>query len=572
MKRHIALLASLLLLSGAAAVAQEYVSTPVTISSEKVKFNGKVYYAHPVLERQTLFSISKAYGVTENDLYEANPSLRETGLQKGTILLIPMKQKEEDKASRKERAAQAQPQPQPQPQPQAQAQEKPREQEPQAEYREHVVRWYEDLEDIARRYNMSVQEIMDYNNLKSRKLTTRQVLRIPNPGAKAPAVAPVVPVVVEETVTEEIVPEQPAEEVEPQKEEEDTFFVDRPKDVVDFTLLLPLKVGNTATEANMDFYSGVLMALRDLEADGLKVNMHVQDLYSGMPDVEALCKGDFVLGPVATRDVEVMLQMIEGRVPLISPLDQKAASLSTLYSNFIQAPAGTENQYEDLAQWIQDDLADSDKVLFVSEKNASNVQAPVNIRTALARRGIEYQIHSYALADGRAVPDSLSRTLVKKGGVNRVVVASESEPFVGDVVRNLGIMLGKGYDIVMYAPSKVRGFDSIDGSALHAVSSHISTAYHVNYGSPRVDSFVQAYRALLRTEPTQFAFQGYDTATYFVKMVARYGNHWMNKMSLERSRGLHMDFLFEADENDCRHNIAIRRIVYQPDFTTVLLH
>ena len=228
--------------------------------------------------------------------------------------------------------------------------------------------------------------------------------------------------------------------------------------------------------------------------------MHVQDLYSGMPDVEALCKGDFVLGPVATRDVEVMLQMIEGRVPLISHLDQKAASLSTLYSSFIQAPAGTENQYEDLAQWIQDDLADSDKVLFVSEKNASNVQAPVNIRTALARRGIEYQILSYALADGRAVPDSLSRTLVKKGGVNRVVVASESEPFVGDVVRNLGIMLGKGYDIVMYAPSKVRGFDSIDGSALHAVSSHISTAYHVNYGSPEVDAFVHAYRALFRIE------------------------------------------------------------------------
>ena len=37
MKRHIALLASLLLLTGTVAVAQEYVPTPVTISSEKVK-------------------------------------------------------------------------------------------------------------------------------------------------------------------------------------------------------------------------------------------------------------------------------------------------------------------------------------------------------------------------------------------------------------------------------------------------------------------------------------------------------------------------------------------------------
>ena len=77
MKRHIALLASLLILACTAAVAQDYVPTPVTVSSEKVKLNGKVYYAHLVLERQTIYSIAKAYGVTEQDLYDANPSLKE---------------------------------------------------------------------------------------------------------------------------------------------------------------------------------------------------------------------------------------------------------------------------------------------------------------------------------------------------------------------------------------------------------------------------------------------------------------------------------------------------------------
>jgi ABC-type branched-subunit amino acid transport system substrate-binding protein len=339
---------------------------------------------------------------------------------------------------------------------------------------------------------------------------------------------------------------------------------------VDFSLLLPLKVGNSASELNMDFYSGVLMALKDLEAQGLKVNMHVNDLYAGMPDVDALCRSDFVLGPVANRDIEVMLQLIEGRVPLISPLDQKAAGLSASYRNFIQAPAGTDNQYEDLAQWVQDDLTEGDKVLFIAEKNASNVQAPVNIRTAMARRQLNYQIMNYALADGRAVPDSLAPVLVK-GGVNRVVVASESEAFVGDVVRNLTIMLGKGFNVVMYAPSKVRNFDSIDGTALHDVSAHISTAYHVNYGSPEVESFIRSYRALFRTEPSQFAFQGYDTACYFVQKVARYGHIWPTQLGMERNRGLHTDFLFESDENDNHRNVAVRRIIYQPDYTTTLL-
>ena len=87
-----------------------------------------------------------------------------------------------------------------------------------------------------------------------------------------------------------------------------------------------------------------------------------------------------------------------------------------------------------------------------------------------------------------------------------------------------------------------------------------------------VDHFLRSYRALFGTEPSQFAFQGYDTACYFVQRVSRYGRSWTNKLGLERSRGLHTDFLFESDDNDNRRNIAVRRIVYQPDYTTVLLH
>ncbi len=552
MKRPIALLASLFLLCSTAALAQEYVATPVSISTEKVKLNGKLYYAHLVMERQTLFSIAKAYNVTEEALYEANPNLRETGLRKDSVLLIPIADSQKAAAKPAQQPKPAQPEVQQTPQ------------EPQSEYKEHTVRWYEDLEDIARRYNVTAQEIMDYNHLKTRKLTTRQVLRIPVAGAVAPKAEPV-----EEVAPAiEFVPTTP-EEVQ-EETVDSTLFVAHPKDVVDFSLLLPLKVGNSASELNMDFYSGVLMAVKDLEAQGIKVQMHVNDLYAGMPDVDALCRSDFVLGPVANRDIEVMLQLIEGRVPVISPLDQKAAGLSSSYRNFIQAPTGTDNQYEDLAQWIQDDLVEGDKVLFISEKNASNVQAAVNIRTAMARRQLEYEILNYAIADGRAVPDSLAPVMVKNA-VNRVVVASESEAFVGDVVRNLTIMLGRGFDVVMYAPSKVRNFDSIDGTALHDVSAHISTAYHVNYGSPEVDSFVHAYRALFRTEPSQFAFQGYDTACYFVQRVAAYGSAWTNKLGLERNRGLHTDFLFESDDNDNRRNVAVRRIVYQPDYTTILL-
>ena len=54
---------------------QDYVPVPVTVSKEKVKLDGKVYYSHVVLERQTLYGISKAYNVTIEDLYKANESI-----------------------------------------------------------------------------------------------------------------------------------------------------------------------------------------------------------------------------------------------------------------------------------------------------------------------------------------------------------------------------------------------------------------------------------------------------------------------------------------------------------------
>ena len=69
--------------------AQTYVNTPVEISKEKVRIDGKICYSHIVLERQTLYSISKAYGVTLEDIYRFNPTVTEAGLKKNSIIIIP---------------------------------------------------------------------------------------------------------------------------------------------------------------------------------------------------------------------------------------------------------------------------------------------------------------------------------------------------------------------------------------------------------------------------------------------------------------------------------------------------
>ena len=536
MRRIVIILLSALL--SIAVQAQEYVPTPVTVSKEKVKLNGKVYYSHVVLERQTIYGIAKAYGVTEDDLFEANPSLRETGLQKNAIILVPHK----DKPAVQEVAT-------------------PVTQE-EKDYTEHIVKWYEDIEDIARKYNISVKQLMDYNGLKVRKLASRQVLRIPLERVPETPEQTAAPVILSGSEESEGIPSE-AEEAPVAVAAAPVILSgsEESKESVEFSLVLPIKAATTVSAINMDFYCGALMAVKDLEADGIKIRMNVFDLAAGMPSIETLVRGDFVLGPVASRDMEAVLQRVDGKVPVISPLDPKTASLDQYYTNFVQAPTSAESQWEDLAAWVGEDLTEKDKIVFVTEKGASNVAASVALRTALAKRDTPYEILSYVIVEGTSIPEILEGMLTQEGQ-NRIMVASESEAFVGDVVRNIGIMQGKGYEVVMYAPSKVRSFETIDGSDYHSARLHISTSYYVDYSDPRVDAFVKAYRALYNTEPSQFAFQGYDTARYFMERATK---------GIRKSNGLHTDFSLEYNEKANAVNKAVRRIIYNKDYTTTLV-
>ncbi len=77
--------------TGFECAAQKYVAPAVTISTTKVERGGKLYYEHKVIEKQTLYSISKAYDVYIDEIYAANEGLKENGLKKGSVIYIPVK-------------------------------------------------------------------------------------------------------------------------------------------------------------------------------------------------------------------------------------------------------------------------------------------------------------------------------------------------------------------------------------------------------------------------------------------------------------------------------------------------
>lgn len=549
--KHLSIIAAIAFATAVSASlnAQDYEPVPVTISKEKVRVDGNVYFSHIVMERQTLYSISKAYNVTIEQIYEANPSVRQEGLKKNAIILIPATGLKEARTSQPE-SVKSQP---------ARDNKAGRQEDV---YIIHTVKWFEDLDSISEKYGVPVDVIMQENGLTGRKLTRRQKLRIPTGPTETQAA--------------------PAEDnaLQEKKEEQNkaaaqaTASVMTGKDKVKAVLLLPFDSREEKPHTgSIDFYCGSLLALKHLGEKGTDIDLTVYDTSHGaIPFTEILLlNSDIVIGPIAAGDLSSTIARCPSGTTIVSPLDHRAEYLADSYPNFIQAPSSSLTQYEDLAGWIKEEQAgNAEKVVVIYEKGSRDVTELGVMNTILEKDGIAFSSFSYSILEGRDVLEPLKGMMTTEAA-NRVLVMSESEAFVNDVVRNLNLLIFEDYEIVLYAPSKIRSFETIEVDNLHNARLHTSLSYYVDYGNPAVKDFVKQYRALYNTEPTPYAFQGYDITVYFMEMCSEYGEEWESNLEGHPACLLQTDFDFSrAGEGKGFTNSGMRRIVYGPDYSIQL--
>ena len=445
--------------------AQDYVNTPVSISKEKVKINGQVFYSHVVLERQTLFSISKAYNVSVDDIYKYNPAVKQNGLVKNSIIIIPVAEetavKEVEEPKLAETAAPVQESVQ-------KVEKEPVKKEAAKKKKKtHTVKWYENIDDIAAKYGVTVEEIMAANKLSDRKIKSRMKLEIPEPGEIVIASVPAEDdniLAADSTATA-------IHDVQTDVEEEDNtpWWSLKRNEKVTVSLMLPFKAtGTSGSRSNMDFYSGVLLAVNDLGASGISTDLNVFDIADGNydPARSDIRNSDIIIGPVSAKDITQALTSVGNSSVLVSPLDPKAESLVRTHPDMVQAPTPHKIQYNDLAAWIKEDCTAEDRVILISEKGARLTEAALEMKHSVDSAGIRYSSFSYSILEGRDVEKPL-KALMTDTAANRVMVISENEAFVNDVVRNLNMMIHQKYNVILYGPSKIRSYETIEVENFH---------------------------------------------------------------------------------------------------------
>lgn len=502
---------------------QQYQVPEITISKDKVRVDGKSYYAHVVMAKQTLYSIARVYGVSVQDIYDANRNLNlETnGLKAGQVLLIPVSatQPKQPAEAAQPVAEAAQPVAEPvvAPVPQKPVEAAQPAAEPVAEPVHESVEAPQTAEQDGRTLFPKLRELL-------------------------------------ETLSGE-------------PGEDSTFVADIPE-VIKVSLLLPFGAGKAADGKSVDFYSGALLAARDLGNKGIKLEINAFDIAGDKLAYFMIDGADIILGPISEEDVARTAWMAPAGSYVISPLEPRTAGMADSM-RVVQAPTPARTQAEDAVRWAIADMAPGDSLVLIREKGKVPGETGQAIIKALKESGHAYSTITYDLLDGLQIqPIFVDKS--SSHGVTRYLIASDEESFVNDAVRNINLMSYKKQEVALYGPSRLRSYATIETENLHNVCSHISATYQIDYMSPSVQAFILAYRALYGAEPNQFAFHGYDCLTYFVTLCSHYGRDWFHRLSAEGGHGLQTDFSFGLAPRAGQVNQAVRRVIYTPEFETVL--
>ena len=542
-------------------------SPQITVSAEKVNVNGVVMYVHKVKAKETLYSISKAYNVAIDEIVRNNDSLK-AGLKEGSTIYIP---------SREAAAVTADDAP---------AQEAHTTELAASSWetewklsgenikkysrKKHTVKWYEQLADVAAKYNVPAEAIVSFNNLKDTQLKKKQVLYIPNneflvllekkaaeaADAETPVAANETQEIIE-TVTEEIVV--------------------KGSDTVRIAYILPLNLADTlgANSNFMDFYSGALLAANRMKEEGMEITI---DLFDNSADnIEP--GTNYVVGPVRASDMAKFLNVHSNKgYHIISPMDMSSEQFIEGNGMFIQAPASQKAQIHNLVKLFAGKCTPQNNAVVIYEKGESDSALVKETLDLLDTLGVNYTQISYGILEGREILEKLM-PLFQPQMENLVLVPSNSEAFVNDVVRNMNLLHTNPLEenrraVTLFGTPRWRNFETIEVDYFHRMNLHLSLPYFVDYSNADVKDFLMKYRALYNGEPTPFAFQGYDITGYFLTLHKNYGNRFSRVAGLEETRMLQSKFNFvqnDSSQPNGFENTGTVNIMYNNDYTISVL-
>jgi LysM repeat protein len=110
---------------------------------------------------------------------------------------------------------------------------------------------------------------------------------------------------------------------------------------------------------------------------------------------------------------------------------------------------------------------------------------------------------------------------------NIVVTLIGGEAFLSDYLRQL-YLEAREYDVAVFGTPQWQNYQSIEIDYLQGLNVHIFSPDYLDFRDPHVRDFVLRYREVFRSEPQDYAFKGVQAGWFFFNALVHYGENFSN--------------------------------------------
>src|SRR5690554_6643441 len=267
---------------------------------------------------------------------------------------------------------------------------------------------------------------------------------------------------------------------------------------------------NPLLSMSLDFHSGALMALDSLKKLGISLKVDVYDTKNSLSEVSHILNTNsfkdvnVVIGPFMSNNIEkVASQLKSDNIPVVSPITKNVV----LLENVFQSRPSESLLYDKMVDFVKKDST-KNHVIIISDEKHTKVNHSIKENFLSAS-----QIFSRKNKEGKDAFYVLDGDITSKlqTGKNIVFLESDNPGFISNVTSKLNSFKNRTRDIVLVTTNMNAAFEDDEVSNYHLsnLEFHFPTISK-SYNEEDQNSFVKAYEKAYGITPNKIAVRGFD--------------------------------------------------------------
>ncbi len=296
----------------------------------------------------------------------------------------------------------------------------------------------------------------------------------------------------------------------------------------------------------LDFYEGSLIALDSLKKMGYKVEVYV---YDDKADTNALkqiiqrpeiAKLNLIVGPANIECFKIAAEYCKNKnIYLISPFSRNA-DIVDHYSNAIKVVPNKKSYLDAISKNAMKNYQGANFIV-IGDREESRRNADY-IESNFTAKGIT--VTKLYFEPGK-LTISVEAFLAKlsKEKTNVVIFPSDNESFITKFLNSMSKHTSD-YQFAVYGMEGWQDYASVDVSHFQILNVHVPSMYLSRYDSPYISNMIYAYVNRFKTEPSQYAFLGFDLTSIFLKALNSNSTLDNDAFLNQKFNGMMQDYIF----------------------------